>query len=148
MPKKRATSLIRYIAEDVVSSPVSITAGMSFASPSQGQGTSPKEMTSGDGCVNLWTPTSCVFLAPTPVVDGRVFLRIEKLLPSIVQSTYSCSSSSGEACSCLVVHVVTPLQLHNKECNRLLRENIVYITAEKRKIYLAKLISNMFTYFG
>ena len=57
----------------MVSSPVSITAGMSFASPSQGQGTSPKEMKSGDRCVNLWTPTSCVFLAPTPVIDGRVF---------------------------------------------------------------------------
>ena len=86
--------------EDVVSSPVSITASMSFASPSQGQGTSPKEMKPGDRCVNLWTPTSCVFLAPTPVINGRVFLRIEKLLPSIVQSTYRCSSSSGEACSC------------------------------------------------
>ena len=72
---------------------------MSFASPSQGQGTSPKEMKSGDRCVNLWTPTSCVFLAPTSVINGRVFLRIEKLLPSIVQSTYRCSSSSGEACT-------------------------------------------------
>ena len=52
------SSLIRYIVEDVVSSPLSITAGMSFASPSQGQGTSPKEMTSGDQCINLGTLTS------------------------------------------------------------------------------------------
>ena len=71
--QKRASSLIRFILEEVVSSPVSITASMSSASPSQGQGTSPNEMTSGDRFRNPRTLTSYVFLAPTSVIDGRAF---------------------------------------------------------------------------